>query len=162
MADSSFSIRIDGLDKLQRNFQEAGVNYRPLMTQAMVKATTKIQNTARSQITQHGTTYQGNLGRSITVREASASRGEVAVGERYGGAVEFGRRPGKFPPISALERWAALKLGTPGLGFVIARKIAREGTKAQPYMEPTFRSEADFVLDQFKQATEQIVKMMAA
>jgi hypothetical protein len=57
---------------------------------------------------------------------------------KYGVFVEKGTRP-HFPPPSALVRWARLKLGAADperAAFLIARKIARVGTKAQPYMAP--------------------------
>jgi hypothetical protein len=154
MADSSLHIEIKGLDKLMRDFEGAGVNYRPLLTQAMVKGTVRLKNKIQDNIRQKGITFQGSLGRSVVVTEATYSRGVVGIGERYGGAVEFGRRPGKMPPVEPLERWAAIKLGTPGIGFVIARKIARQGTKAQPFVEPAFKSEIDYVLKQFSDATD--------
>lgn len=48
-----------------------------------------------------------------------------------------GRRPGKFPPISAIEQWIIdkgikpidEKISTSSLAFLIARKISREGTE---------------------------------
>lgn len=160
-SNSSFSIKIEGLDKLLDNFHAAGVNYQPIFSQAMRNATQKIQNEARNNIRIHGTTFQGNLARSITVREATAYRGQVATSEGYSGAVEFGRRPGKFPPVAPLERWAAIKLGKPGLGFVVARKIKEKGTKEQPYMEPAFRDNINYVLDQFKMAADILVHKMA-
>jgi len=44
-----------------------------------------------------------------------------------------GRKPGKFPPIEPIRKWVISKLGVSeddadGVAFVIARKIAREGT----------------------------------
>ena len=44
-------------------------------------------------------------------------------------AMETGRGPGRQPRTEALRRWASMKLGNPDLAFVIARKIAREGTQ---------------------------------
>lgn len=49
--------------------------------------------------------------------------------------MELGRRPGKFPPISAIEGWIEVKKGLPAVfyekkkqyAFLIARKIAEEG-----------------------------------
>lgn len=157
----SFYMKIEGLEELREDFRRAGANFDPLARQAMIKATTKIKESAKDNIRQNGTTFQGNLARSITVREATAQRGVVAVGESYGAPVEFGRRPGKMPPVAPIERWAKLKLGAPGAGYVIARKIATKGTKAQPYMEPAFVNNADYVLDQFEEAADIMIQMMA-
>ncbi len=43
-------------------------------------------------------------------------------------ALETGRKPGRRPPTDAIERWAKLKLGNPGLAYVVASKIGAEGT----------------------------------
>lgn len=158
----TFSLKVEGLSELYDGFKRAGANYEPIMQQAMVKATTKIQNEARENIRKNGTTYQGNLAKNTRRRDpVTASRGVVAVGEEYGGAVEFGRRPGKRPPAAPLERWAAVKLGAPGAGFAIAKKIGERGTKAQPFLEPAMRDNANYVLEQFSQGAEKIVQMMA-
>lgn len=48
----------------------------------------------------------------------------------YGDIVlEYGRKPGKFPPVEPLERWAMLHGMDRGTGFLIARKIAQRGTE---------------------------------
>lgn len=157
----NFTMRIDGLDRVMSDFEKAGVNYRPLVQQAMGKATLHLKNTIQENITNKGIAFQGNLRRSVQVREATADKGVIGVGEKYGGAVEFGRRPGKMPPVAAIERWAAIKLGAPGAGFVIARKIGMKGTKPQPFVEPAFRSEAEKVVNYFKDAVDVVFSMMA-
>lgn len=159
-ADSrSFYFKVEGLKELQDGLERAGKNYKPVMANAMRNATTKLQNEARENIRKNGTTYQGNLAKSTRRRDpVTHERGVVAVGERYGGAVEFGRRPGKMPPVAPLERWAAVKLGQPGAGFVIARKIGRVGTRPQPFLEPALRDNADYVLRQFADAAEYLLR----
>jgi phage gpG-like protein len=159
--DITLTMRIDGLDKLKGDFERAGVNYRSLFAQAMRNATTRLKNDMQDAIRQNGTTFQGSLGRSIQVHEASYDKGVVGVGERYGAVIEFGRKPGKMPPVAPLERWANLKLGQPGIGFLVARKIAAVGTKAQPFVEPTFAKDGDYVLRQFTEAAEMLISRLA-
>lgn len=50
--------------------------------------------------------------------------------------MEKGRRAGsRMPPVNVIELWA-LRHGYPrGMGFVIARSIARKGIKGRGYME---------------------------
>src|SRR5690606_31720067 len=62
--------------------------------------------------------------------------GDVGIinGRKYTEQLVWGRKPGKRPPISALEKWAQVKLGLSGkqaLGaaFAIANKIADVGTE---------------------------------
>lgn len=72
--------------------------------------------------------------------------------------VTFGRRPGKMPPPAALRDWAAMHGMQPGKEFLIARAIAKRGTKPHPFMvavdEQTFaqrvRDAADRAVRRFK------------
>ena len=58
----------------------------------------------------------------------------IINGRKYTEQLVWGRKPGKRPPISALEKWVQVKLGLSGkqaLGaaFAISNKIAQEGTE---------------------------------
>lgn len=70
------------------------------------------------------------LPRPITGTAMSLT-GTIGTPLVYGLVMERGRRPGKFPPIAPLELWAQRVIGKPGLGFVIARAIARKGSPAR-------------------------------
>jgi len=53
--------------------------------------------------------------------------------EKYFTVLETGRKPGKMPPISAIEEWVrnkpvASELNPKSLAFLIARKIGEEGS----------------------------------
>lgn len=57
-------------------------------------------------------------------------------GENYTSQLIYGRKPGKFPPIKSIEEWIVAKpiaiadnISISTLAFLIARKIAKEGTK---------------------------------
>lgn len=58
------------------------------------------------------------------------------MGENYAEQLEFGRKAGKFPPVSIIEQWIKDKgiaarisneISISSFAFLIARKIAREG-----------------------------------
>lgn len=56
--------------------------------------------------------------------------------------IEKGRGPG-FPPLAPIEYWVRRKLGirdkeAKSVAFLIARKIARVGFKAQPFLGPSY------------------------
>lgn len=62
-------------------------------------------------------------------------RGQI-WGEDYTEVLEDGRKPGKFPPIKAIEQWILDKnikiegkIKISSLAYLIARKIAKEGTE---------------------------------
>ena len=74
--------------------------------------------------------------------------------EEYWKYIEYGRRPGKMPPVSAIENWIkvkqilprpiTLKSGKsvvptiPQLSFLIARKIGRDGIRPRPFFKQSF------------------------
>ena len=82
----------------------------------------------------------GRLRSSITHQVASA---EATVGTRliYAPWVEFGTKP-HWPPMRAMQPWAkrhgfpAGKVGA----FLVARAIAKHGTKPQPYLRPALQA----------------------
>lgn len=89
------------------------------------------------ELTPVGVGAGGGLKGSIAAREprvlAEAVIGEVGTPLIYAVPVELGSRP-HFPPVQPLADWAQAKLGVPaaearGVGFAIARKIARVGTE---------------------------------
>ena len=58
--------------------------------------------------------------------------------------IENGRGPGKFPPLQAIENWIEVKHIVPRedysvktVSYLIARKIAREGTQGKHALEGT-------------------------
>lgn len=80
----------------------------------------------------------GNWQDSINVQVSE--KGSVITAriyaEHYTQQLAFGREPGKFPPIKAIEKWIIDKgiasidknIKVSSLAFLIARKIAKEGT----------------------------------
>lgn len=68
--------------------------------------------------------------------------------EPYWRYVEYGRRPGKFPPMDSIKEWIKVKPVIPDartgtipttdqLAFMIARKISREGIPAKHVINKT-------------------------
>lgn len=100
------------------------------------------------------TGVDGTLRASINVKFKNAGfAAEIGPGALEGKSVvyaeiiEFGRKPGGFPPWrenTALWRWVKLKMGVTGkltkqVAFMIARKIFQSGFPKQPYLAPAFR-----------------------
>jgi len=85
-----------------------------------------------------GLPASGRWARELEVDAGETSTGAFArlTGERYTEQLVLGRKPGRFPPVQAIEQWiidkgirfveTEIKLSS--LAFIIARKIANEGT----------------------------------
>ena len=62
--------------------------------------------------------------------------GGKGTGVDYAPFVEFGRAPGKMPPVSEIQTWAARATGDANNAFTIARSIAISGVPAKPFLRP--------------------------
>lgn len=76
----------------------------------------------------------------------------VAPHVNYAAFVEGGRRPGKQPgTANGLMEWVRLKFGVQGkeldrTTYLVARAIARNGIKPQPYMRPAADDHRDRII----------------
>lgn len=84
--------------------------------------------------------------------------GYSAPASGYIGFVNRGTRP-HFPPIEALAYWAARKFGYPvgspearRIGYLVARRISRFGTKGQHFVERVVAAERGTVVRMARQA----------
>jgi hypothetical protein len=72
------------------------------------------------------------------VTEGKGKYTATIKGANYTYWMEHGRKPGKFPPINMIKKWIIEKpvhfenISLNSLSFLIARKIARDGTKIRP------------------------------
>jgi len=106
----------------------------------------------------------GRLRSSILpeIRDAATEvQGVVGSNVVYAPYIEFGTRP-HFPPISAIRLWVhhkgmAAAEDEGRVAFLIARKIARTGTKAQPFLMPAFAKNETAIRNRFGRAVEVIV-----
>ena len=77
----------------------------------------------------------------------------VGVHLAYAAAVEFGSGPHK-PPIKPLKLWAKRKLGDENAAYAVRNKIAKEGTRPQPFLRPAYRK----VVPEYKRALKRILR----
>lgn len=79
------------------------------------------------------------LRNTLFMAPVGSSAFRVVAPMKYAKPVEYGRKPGKMPPPGALELWGYRVLGRKGLGFALARAIARKGTQPQPFFWPAVK-----------------------
>ena len=81
----------------------------------------------------------GNFVRSIFVEVQGPVRevfeGVIGSAAPYAPVIEFGRAPGRFPPIGPLKIWARRKLGSGDLAWPVAQKIRKKGIPARRVFE---------------------------
>ena len=114
-----------------------------------------------------------NFQTHITLNDTTFSVGFEL--EDYWKYVEYGRRPGKQPPIEAIENWVRVKPIVPDsrtdkvpntkqLAYLIARKIGREGTPAQkPLTNTMYSEEVNILISAIKNnIVEQVYKYITS
>ncbi len=86
--------------------------------------------------------FDGELRRSIRPKWQSADTVIVFSDSKHAPTVELGRRPnGKTPPYhegTPLAKWVKVKMGAGVPAFLVARSIARKGTKGQHFARKTY------------------------
>lgn len=100
-----------------------------------------------------GKVATGNLVNNIsgTIEQNGTTYSVVLHLPKEAEYIEYGRRPGKFPPIEAIREWIRVKpvlpqprsghLPTPNqLAYAIAKKIADRGIEPQPIIKSTVNS----------------------
>lgn len=142
------SVKIVGLSDLYRKLDRLSDHIvGPPARRFMQRATDIVQASA----VKKAPNYRGFLRASIKTEIDAAAMprwGKVGTDtstKAYAKAIEFGSKP-HWPPPGPLARWMHLKGMNPGRPnpnggyssneYLVARKIARYGTKAQPFLTP--------------------------
>jgi len=106
-------------------------------------------------IMQRRTTEAGAVNTRTLLRAWKAERTEngaiIYNSMPYSGVVEYGRRPGKFPPKEAIARWAQRRMGLSRkeslqAAFLISRSIAKRGIKARRIAEGATKEITDAIM----------------
>ena len=108
--------------------------------------------------------HDGQLMDSIHTKEAKPNSLEAAVGTdlQYGKYVEFGTKPHHPPsgPNSALAKWAQDKLGDARLAFLVAKAIAKRGTKGQFFMKKTRDDNQELFVGNMRDALSTVMSFL--
>lgn len=127
------TLTFENLTKVLDEYgKQAELGYRGRLNRGKKNASYKLADSVKYFVRQNGIAYEVGLNL-----------------EDYWRYVEYGRRPGKFPPPSAILDWIKVKPVLPrpdahgriptqkSLAFLIGRKIADEGIKPTPIMAQT-------------------------
>ena len=163
----NLDIKVEGLEELQAAFKRAPQAAEKHSKKALYKSVTTIEAAWKPNIPRGATGgYKSSIytkiegsGPNITGRVGSNIKSPFP----YPLVVEYGRKAGKMPPPSALERWVHLVLKGPtdrakGVAFLVARAIGKRGIKARPILTQAFEKSQSKVIGFFGKALDDIVK----
>lgn len=146
-------LEIEGLRNLRVDFAKASARAGDGAMEGLQNVGLEIVAEAKKNLNQNKTNNTGTLRASGKVQKDGdgIDAGFFAEGssEGYASYVEYGRGPtkqaGQIPLRTTLKAWVHRKLGIPygkeldSATFLIARKIHRKGTKAQPFFAPAVK-----------------------
>lgn len=134
------------------------------------KAGLKIVNDAKENLRSNKSVVTGQLRASGKVQAVQDDKDAIDAGffgdkgSGYAYFVEYGRRAGKFPPVDEIVQWVKKKLRiraekeANGIGFMIARSIAKKGTKPHPFFAPAVdkneNAVADYIAEELNKETK--------
>lgn len=154
-------IEIEGLKNLRVDFARASAKAGDGVMKGLQSVGLEIVAEAKKNLNQNKTNNTGMLRSSGKVQKVDegVDAGFFAddSSEGYASFVEYGRGPtkqaGQIPLRTTLKAWVHRKLGIPhgkdleSVTYLIARKIHRKGTKAQPFFNPAVKKFEDKVSD---------------
>lgn len=149
------SLRVTGFEPLYRRYTSAP----QIIMQNLSPAVTRIVIFGEKLAKQLVAKDTRNLARSITHRVESGVgrvRGVWGTSVFYGPYVEKGTRP-HFPPPGALAGWARRHDTDP---WAVAKGIAKNGTKAQPFMKPSFDQTRPKAMQELRTAAQRAFRQI--
>jgi hypothetical protein len=115
------------------NVEFNDINATKLLRKALFKGMLKCQELAIRKVP----VDTGMLKASIKLEPNTAGSNKyvLSAGVDYALYVEYGTKP-HFPPLEPLKKWSRRVLGDESAAYAVAQKIAKYGTKSQPFFRP--------------------------
>ena len=128
-------VKTEGFDTLARGLRNAPQSSADELRAALTASLLVLEADQRQHVAQDTRRLLGSIHSEIR-GEGTSLTGRVGPSTRYAFYVEYGRRRGKPPPVSAIAGWARRHGRNP---FIVARTIGRRGTRPQPFVTPSLR-----------------------
>jgi hypothetical protein len=151
------TAELRGVERLQAGLRRAPNTLQQASRQAMEASLLLVEADARRNVKQDTRRLAG----SITHRVSGSGdnlTGRVGPSAAYGFWVEFGRRPGKRPPVAALQGWAR-RHGVNA--YALARAIGRRGIKPAPFLVPAYQKNRRRIEELFGRVGARVVVTIA-
>lgn len=107
-------------------------------------AAARIVAKAKMKIKDNGSIATGMLRNSGSVRPQVDGTVDAGFYAEYAYWVEYGRKAGGMPPVKLIKEWVRKKhlsqdeKEIDSMAFAIAKSIAANGTKAKPFLTPSY------------------------
>lgn len=147
---SNLSVKIEGLDRIQKAFNKAPDIVQEEMNVAIKKSIFTLLNSSR----RHAPVDRGFLRGAGMKTTLERLKGTLENVSPYAKFIHDGTKP-HWPPLEAITGWAN-RHGIPP--FLVARSIANKGTKGRPFFTEAIEESEREVNGYFKFALRLITK----
>lgn len=160
---SSGAIEIEGLRAVLGKLSKLPAEARKSAMGGLQSAGLQIIADAKNNLRDNGSVVTGLLRASGKVVKTADEEIEVGFFDTknqsgYAVYVEYGRRSGKLPPIGNILAWVRKKLRVKddkvakARAYVIARGIARKGSRPHPFFNPAVEAGKSRIEDAFRKS----------
>jgi HK97 gp10 family phage protein len=166
---SGYTVKIEGLDKLEAAIKKAPVKVISEIEVAVKKSVVAIQSEAMKQAPVNKQSGGGNLRQKITSKMLSKLSGVIESMAKYSLYVEEGTRPHIIRPRNAKSlSWTSSGTVTGPRGGsktvnnrFFARVVHHPGTQANPYMKRAVNNTKAKVDQYFRNAMERVASLFS-
>lgn len=163
-------MRIEGLDEVLRGFGKAKKAVRMAAFKGLQKAALDILVDAINNLRANGSIVTGLLRQSGKVQRVAEVTLDAGFFDTkndksgYAYFVEYGRRAGRMPPPDELAQWAYKKYKLHDrklarqVGWAMAVKIAKEGTKPHPFFAPAIDKNKTRIIERIQNEINDAVR----
>lgn len=151
MADQ-FRIEAPGLDRLETALLLFPAKVQQEATAVTWQATQQLEAQVKPLTPADLGALKNSYGSEVKAI-AGGVQGIMGSNSNYGAFVEYGTKP-HWPPISAIEPWAQ-RHNIPA--FLVARAIAKRGTKAVKMMEKTYKAQYNNIVNLYERMIARVV-----
>lgn len=130
--------------------------------QGLKESAARIVAVAKTHLKDNGSVATGMLRNSGSVRPQVDGTVDAGFYAEYAYWVEYGRKAGGMPPVKLIKEWVRKKHITSdekeidSIAFAIARNIAANGTKAKPFLTPSYEENKSRIDDIIQKAINEV------
>lgn len=130
--------------------------------QGLKESAARIVAGAKTHLKDNGSVATGMLRNSGSVRPQVDGTVDAGFYAEYAYWVEYGRKAGGMPPVKLIKEWVRKKHITSNekeidsMAFAIAKNIAANGTKAKPFLTPSYEENKSRIDELMQKAINEV------
>ena len=155
----------------QAAFRKFKLNKRKFEARVLTKASDGLKDSAarivagaKTRLKDNGSVATGMLRNSGSVRPQVDGTVDAGFYADYAYWVEYGRKAGGMPPVKLIAEWVRKRhissdeSEIESIAFAIARNIAANGTKAKPFLTPSYEENKSRIDGIMQKAINQVTE----